>query len=136
MALFDLDGDSRVEIAGVLRGYFAKFPASVTIDEYDRWQDLAYACIEQPYDMAFVSVRNMKGVEAARRVRDHSEETALIYISATDEYATEAWQQQAIHYILKPVEPDQIDQTVQRYTLRELAKLKPVDIEDAPWVAT
>lgn len=43
---------------------------------------------------------------------------AIIFVTAHDRYATEAFQVEALHYLLKPVEPEQLDEALRRVKAR------------------
>jgi len=71
-------------------------------------------------DVLFFDVRmpGMDGLEAATRLADEwpAAQTfpALVFVTAYDEYAVQAFEAQAVDYLLKPVEPARLHKTVLR----------------------
>lgn len=68
-------------------------------------------------DIAFLDIRmpGMDGMEVARKAADLC---ALVFITAYDQYAVEAFDQEAVDYLLKPVEPDRLAETIRRLKQR------------------
>ena len=67
--------------------------------------------------VAFLDVHmpGMNGVEAARCIGRRAE---VVFVTAFDQYAVEAFRQGAIDYIVKPIEPERLIDTVQRLQAR------------------
>ena len=53
-----------------------------------------------------IQMENMRGMEVARALRISGEDTVLIFVTARKEYAAEAFEVAAFHYLLKPVMPE------------------------------
>ncbi|MBC7601292.1 MAG: response regulator transcription factor [Ramlibacter sp.] len=71
---------------------------------------------EQPA-IAFLDVHmpGMNGIEVGRCIGGRA---AVVFITAFDQYAVEAFKQGAIDYLLKPIETDRLADTVQRLRKR------------------
>jgi DNA-binding LytR/AlgR family response regulator len=72
-------------------------------------------------DVVFLDIRmpGMTGIEAAREILalpDWAGE--IVFVTAYDEYAIAAFEQGALDYLLKPVEPERLVQTAQRLKSR------------------
>ena len=80
-------------------------------------------------DLCFLDVRmpGISGVEAARKI---GRRARLVFVTAYDQYAVEAFEQQAIDYLVKPVEPARLADTVARLKAR-LEGAQPLDIPEA-----
>ena len=80
-------------------------------------------------DICFLDVRmpGISGVEAARKI---GRRARLVFVTAYDQYAVEAFEQQAIDYLVKPVEPARLADTVARLKAR-LGGAQPLDIPEA-----
>ena len=67
-------------------------------------------------DLTFLDIRmpGKTGMEAARDIGARSQ---IVFVTAYDQYAVEAFERGAIDYVLKPTEPDRLKITVER--LRE-----------------
>ena len=67
-------------------------------------------------DVAFLDVQmpGMSGFEVARRVLESGTDLAVIFVTAFDSRAVEAFEVNAVDYVLKPVEAARLEQAVQR----------------------
>lgn len=85
-------------------------------------------------DVSFLDIHmpGLTGLEAARRIGPRSR---IVFITAYDQYAVDAFEQGAIDYVLKPFEEDRLAQTVARVqerlrtvaTARETEDAEPLD---------
>lgn len=62
----------------------------------------------QHFDILLLDIQmeNMEGIQVARALRRRGEDTILIFVTALKEYASEAFEVSAFHYLLKPVVPE------------------------------
>jgi two-component system LytT family response regulator/two-component system response regulator LytT len=67
-------------------------------------------------DVAFLDVQmpGLTGFEVARRVLERGTDLAVIFVTAFDHRAVEAFEVNAVDYVLKPVEASRLEQAVQR----------------------
>ncbi len=82
------------------------------------------------FDIVFLDIQmeGMDGMEAARRLRECSrdgrqEQTVLIFVTGIREYALEAFDVAAFHYLLKPVGEKKLSEVLER-AVREVEKQK------------
>ena len=72
-------------------------------------------------DLVFMDINLADG--NAFRIFDHIRiEAPIVFTTAYDEYALEAFKVNSIDYILKPIKPEELERAVAKYTL--LSKLK------------
>lgn len=78
-------------------------------------------------DLAFLDIRmpGMTGIEAARAIGDACH---VVFITAYNEYAVEAFEQGAVDYVLKPAERERLELTVAR--LKKRLGQPPNDLRD------
>lgn len=71
-------------------------------------------------DLAFLDIQmpGLTGLEVAEGIEGA---TRVVFVTAYDQYAVQAFEQEAIDYVLKPVEADRLERTVERVR-RALAK--------------
>ncbi|MGI4716759.1 MAG: LytR/AlgR family response regulator transcription factor [Janthinobacterium lividum] len=74
-------------------------------------------------DLTFLDIRmpGKTGMEAARDIGDRSQ---IVFVTAYDQYAVEAFERGAIDYVLKPTEPERLKLTVDRLKERLKARLE------------
>jgi DNA-binding LytR/AlgR family response regulator len=75
-------------------------------------------------ELAFLDIRmpGKTGIDAAREIGPRCH---IVFVTAYDAHAVEAFEQGAIDYVLKPADPQRLALTVQRLKAR-LAELQPV----------
>jgi two-component system LytT family response regulator/two-component system response regulator LytT len=71
-------------------------------------------------DVAFLDVQmpGLTGFEVARRLLERGTEMAVVFVTAFDHRAIEAFEVNAVDYVLKPVDPVRLEQAVQRVRRR------------------
>ena len=74
--------------------------------------------------MLDVQMPGLTGFEVARRVFQAGLESQLVFVTAYDQYAIDAFEVNAVDYLLKPVEPERLATAVERVRKR-LAAEKP-----------
>src|SRR5688500_9901374 len=67
-------------------------------------------------DLVFLDVQmpGLTGFEVARRLLDTGPASHIIFVTAYDQHAIEAFEVNAIDYLLKPVEPTRLEMALQR----------------------
>lgn len=95
------------------------------IEEQDEWQVVAEAAnghealeradATQP-DLVLLDIRmpGMDGIETARHLAQMDEPPAVIFTTAFNEYAVEAFEASAVGYVLKPVRRGRLAEALQR----------------------
>jgi len=78
------------------------------------------ALAEQQPDVAFLDIRmpGLSGLAVAGAVADVSPNTQVVFVTAYNQYAIEAFEKGAIDYLLKPIEPQRLAATVARLQAR------------------
>ena len=58
------------------------------------------------YDILLLDIEmdGMSGIELAKKVREHSETSVIIFITGYTDYIAEGYDVQALHYLIKPVD--------------------------------
>ena len=71
---------------------------------------------ERRPDVAFLDIRmpGLTGLEVAKAAADTSPGTHVVFVTAYDQYAIDAFERGAVDYLLKPVAADRLAATVQR----------------------
>jgi len=103
----------------------------------------AVALVEaQRPDLVFLDIRmpGLGGIDAARAITQlpTDEDSAdgwcgceIVFVTAYDEYAVQAFEQGAVDYVLKPAEPERLAVTVARLQQRLVQRRGPVDTPSA-----
>lgn len=88
-------------------------------------------------DLCFLDIRMpaLSGLEVAQALAEDWPESApfplLVFVTAYDQYALQAFERAAVDYVLKPVQPERLAQTVARLreALRQRASAPSADAE-------
>jgi two-component system, LytTR family, response regulator LytT len=67
-------------------------------------------------DVVFLDIQmpGLTGFEVARQALARGTTAEIIFVTAFDQYALDAFQVNAVDYLLKPVDPDRLEQALQR----------------------
>ncbi|MBS1817383.1 MAG: response regulator transcription factor [Acidobacteria bacterium] len=78
-------------------------------------------------DLVFLDVQmpGLTGFEVARRLMDLDAGAHIVFVTAFDQHAIEAFEVNAVDYLLKPVDPARLDTAVQRARRRIAAERHP-----------
>lgn len=81
------------------------------------------AIAEHQPDVAFLDIRmpGLTGLEVAAASAETSPATQVVFVTAYDQYAIDAFERGAIDYLLKPIAADRLAATVQRVRARAAA---------------
>ena len=88
-------------------------------------------------DLIFLDVQmpGLTGFEVARRLIEADLAAQLVFVTAYDQYAIDAFAVNAVDYVLKPIDADRLDQTLERVRGRIASRpalqvpLSPEDLE-------
>jgi DNA-binding LytR/AlgR family response regulator len=84
---------------------------------------------EASYDVVFLDVEmpGLTGLEAAPLVRERRDPPAVVFVTAHERYALDAFAVEAFDYLLKPVDPDRLARVVERLRERSVENVLPVE---------
>jgi two-component system response regulator LytT len=79
-------------------------------------------------DVVFLDVQmpGLTGFEVARQLIDREPPISIVFVTAYDQHAIEAFEVNAVDYLLKPVEAERLDRAVQRVR-RRLTSVQPLN---------
>ena len=88
---------------------------------------------QQSPDLVFLDVQmpGLTGFEVARRLVDAETSAQIVFVTAFDQHAIEAFEVNAVDYLLKPVDPARLETAVQRARRRIAAERQP-DAAETP----
>ena len=58
------------------------------------------------------------GMEAARRIRNQSDDCILVFVTTSSEFAVESYDVNAAYYLLKPFQPEKLCQNLDSFAYR------------------
>ena len=110
----------RTALASLLREVW---PQLDIVAECEDGASALEAIAELQPDVAFLDIRmpGLTGIEVARAMSEASPKTQVVFVTAYDQYAIDAFEQGAVDYLLKPIARDRLLATVQRVQARAAA---------------
>lgn len=102
--LVDDEAPARTRMRALLGDLQAELPNVVTGEAANAHEGLAFLA-EHPADVALVDIQmpQMSGLEFARHLTTLDKAPAVVFVTAHDQYAIEAFEVNALDYLLKPV---------------------------------
>ena len=99
------------------------WPQLSVVAECEDGASAVEALAEHTPDVAFLDIRmpGLTGLEVAALAADASPCTKIVFVTAYDQYAIDAFEQGAIDYLLKPITRERLLATVQRIQARAAA---------------
>ncbi|HEX9366026.1 MAG TPA: LytTR family DNA-binding domain-containing protein [Vicinamibacterales bacterium] len=85
--------------------------------------------------MLDVQMPGLTGFEVARRVMEAGFASQVVFVTAFDQYAIDAFEVNAVDYLLKSVEPERLAAAIERARKRQAAVPKPAETRAAARVA-
>jgi DNA-binding LytR/AlgR family response regulator len=113
---------------GLARLLARAWPELEVVDKVRSGREAVEAFEARQQDVCFLDVHmpGLSGVEAARLIGRRAH---LVFVTAYDQYAVQAFEQGAIDYLVKPVEPSRLADTVARLKDRLRAAQPAADAE-------
>ena len=124
IAVVDDEKNIREEIVELIR----KKEPSCQADSYKSGEELL--CVSGQYDIVFLDIQleGKNGIDTARKLRQKSEDTVLIFVTGLKDYVFQAFDVAAFHYLLKPVEKEKFEEVLKR-AMKEALKRKKEETE-------
>lgn len=96
------------------------WPQLAIVAECEDGASALEAIVEHRPEVAFLDIRmpGLTGLEVAAAAAEVCPATQLVFVTAYDQYAIEAFERGAIDYLLKPIAADRLAATVQRVQAR------------------
>lgn len=119
------------------------WPALEIVAEAKNGLEAIQAVKDHQPDVIFLDIRmpGLTGVEAAKEITqldlgDESLLPEMVFITAYDQYALDAFEQGAVDYVLKPAEPERLRVTAERLQKRLIQRAAEDKPEMAPSAST
>ncbi|MEQ4204065.1 LytTR family DNA-binding domain-containing protein [Actinopolymorpha sp. B17G11] len=99
--------------------------------------DALRALEREPVDAIFLDIRmpGLTGIELARVLARFTHAPAVVFVTAYDEHAVDAFELEVVDYLLKPVRPERLTEAIRRVVERAngtAARREPADAETIP----
>ncbi len=96
------------------------------VGEYSEVELALETIKNQKIDLIFLDIEmpGIKGINAAKFIKSINPNISIVFVTAYDHYAVDAFEVEAIDYILKPVSEERLAKTISRVTERNLVSEK------------
>ena len=110
--------DDEAPARGELRYLLAAHPEVEIVGEAASAREALVLAQAVHYDVVFLDVEmpNVSGLDVARLVADRADRPVVVFVTAHEEYAVDAFAVEAFDYLLKPVDPERLARVVERLT--------------------
>jgi DNA-binding LytR/AlgR family response regulator len=108
--------DDEAPARSELRYLLATHPEVEVVGEAASASEALKLAAAVPYDVVFIDIEmpGLSGLDAGRLVHGRPGVPQLVFVTAHEQYAIEAFAVEALDYLLKPVDPERLAQVVRR----------------------
>lgn len=119
IAVCDDEFLERLKISSKIRTLMEELQIPCSIDQFSSGKELLES-LDQ-FDLIFLDIlmNEMDGMETARRCRQQAFEKKLVFLSSSRRYVFEAYDVEAFHYLVKPVEDEKLKNVLRRAAEKE-----------------
>lgn len=123
ITVFDFSSQDCLHTVRILEKFFKNQNISAQVRGFTKLQVFLSDAEKQAnqgrfYDMAFVGVDNMMGVEAARHIRELDTGLPLFLVSGANDFGMEGFRLQVLDYLIKPLSLKTVKEAVARITMK------------------
>lgn len=104
-------------LAEIVKKWAAGKAVSVHIEVFENAQQFWFSYEPgHPFDVLFLDVQmpGESGIILAKKLRQRRDATPLIFVTGIDDYMSEGYDVQAVHYLLKPVKEEKLEECLNR----------------------
>lgn len=107
----------RETLVSYLNEYFTEKNISLTISEFSDAESFVNQFENNKYNMIFFDIYmpGMSGIDAAKKVRLSDSSVEIIFLSTSNNFASESYSVNAFCYLVKPITKDAVSSLMQRY---------------------
>jgi two-component system, LytTR family, response regulator AlgR len=104
-------------------------PPYVVVGQAASGTEAVASCSDQEVDLVLMDIRmpGMDGLEAAARITRNDPPPAVIFVTAYEEHALEAFDKNAVDYLLKPVRRERLELALGRARALSRAQIQALD---------
>ena len=112
VAVIDDENIFRMQLKMMVEKLSSKKEIPLEVEEFSNGPDFISALSEKRYDIVFMDIYmpDMDGIETAKKLRELTERTFLIFMTASEGHYPDAFSLHAFDYVTKPFNLERIDQ--------------------------
>ncbi len=103
-------------LCGVIRRWSAENGIPAEITPYADAASFSFALEDALFDALFLDIKmpGEDGVTLAKRLREQAYDMSIVFVTGEKEYVMEGYEVEAVNYLIKPVEEEQVFQCLNR----------------------
>lgn len=104
----------------VITDWAAKNQYGAEILWYSDTKQFLFAYEETCFDVLFLDIQmpGEDGISLARRLRARKDAVPIVFVTGLDEYISEGYEVEAVHYLIKPVKEEKVRECLERIAKR------------------
>lgn len=104
-------------LAGYIQSWGKQRQISVDIRNFFSAESFLFHWdIEKDFDLLFVDIqmKEMNGVDMAKTIRERDLDIMIVFTTGISDYIQEGYEVEAMHYLLKPIDKEKVEQCMDR----------------------
>lgn len=116
IAVCDDRETDRELLLSLLSSYLDENDLYVKVDEFESGEAFLQADTAM-YSLAFLDIfmGELNGMETAKKIIQENQKTQIVFVSTSTEFAVEAFHIEALHYLVKPIEKEQVYRVLDKF---------------------
>lgn len=106
------------ELAERIEDILDKFGTEFSLKRFFNGQELI-KCVES-FDIVFLDIKmpEISGMELAKQMRENGRESIIIFVTSAKEYVYEAYDVEAFHFLIKPVNEEKLNNVLKKAVVK------------------
>lgn len=116
----DMEQDIKY-LGSLVNKWAVRVKASVDIRTFPSAETFLFDYAEQKdYDILLLDIemKSINGMELAKKIRKENEAVQIIFTTGYSDYISEGYEVAALHYLMKPVSPEKLENVLNRATIQ------------------
>ena len=103
-----------------------------TLKEYEDGNVLIQDMSDTRFDFIFLDIYmgTINGIETAEKIRTLDQDVKIIFVTSSNDFASESFSVNASHYVLKPITRDKVREVLERCNLNDVMKNRCIFLPD------
>lgn len=120
ISVCDDENEQIMLLRRLLMNWAADKPFAVDIKEHDSAESFLFDYADEPCDLLLLDIemKALGGMELARKLRSKGDMLPIIFITGYDDYISEGYDVEALHYLMKPVDEQRLFGVLDKYISR------------------
>ncbi len=109
------------ELAVYIENTLNQFGTEFSLKRFFDGQELLKGV--ESFDIVFLDIKmpEISGMELAKQMRENGRESIIVFVTSAEEYVYEAYDVEAFHFLLKPVNEDKLKNVLKKAVVKVMA---------------